>query len=254
MAPPVVNTIPCFDLDTPYRGFLGNGTTIANNGWMHAEPGTATKEVLGPLTFGLLGMILLPGGAFLLAQLFIPFIRRMASFFLWKYPAIFVTDMLGKWSQSAGDKEFLVEELPALLRFSRSRRATGDRGAKLRACEKQYLLLPELSMIFLKKEWKSFSPEKSPETFSTGRLFPFPGGTTGGKTCMKEVENRDGNNGGIMFQVSRLLVTAPGCRQLERRWKDNPESTLCRTIMGDVASPKLAFGLKSCLTPMGVAG
>ncbi|KAJ6568247.1 hypothetical protein DFH09DRAFT_1261311 [Mycena vulgaris] len=94
---------------------------ITNNGWTHPEPITATKEVIGPLTFGLLGMILLPGGAFLLAQHFIPFIPRNSRLlFMEVYPAIFVTaagvrfgavllEMLGTWSQSIRDKEFLVE-------------------------------------------------------------------------------------------------------------------------------------------------
>lgn len=94
---------------------------ITNNGWTHPEPITATKEVIGPLTFGLLGMILLPGGIFLLAQHFIPFIPKNSRLlFMEVYPAIFVTaagirfgavllEMLGTWSQSIRDKEFLVE-------------------------------------------------------------------------------------------------------------------------------------------------
>jgi len=94
---------------------------ITNNGWTHPEPITATKEVIGPLIFGLLGMILLPGGAFLLAQHFIPLIPRNSRLlFMEVYPAIFVAvagvrfgavllEMLGTWSQSIRDKEFLVE-------------------------------------------------------------------------------------------------------------------------------------------------
>ncbi|KAJ6580947.1 hypothetical protein B0H19DRAFT_1112979 [Mycena capillaripes] len=75
---------------------------ITNNGWTHPEPVTATREVIGPLTFGLLGMILLPGAL------------------MEVYPAIFVLvagvrfgavllEMLGTWSQAIRDKEFLVE-------------------------------------------------------------------------------------------------------------------------------------------------
>ncbi|KAJ7095466.1 hypothetical protein C8R43DRAFT_907918 [Mycena crocata] len=94
---------------------------ITNNGWTHPEPVTATKEVIGPLTFGLLGMILLPGGVFLLAQHFLPIIPWNSKLlFMEVYPAIFVTvaglrfgtvllEMLGTWSQSIRDKEFLVE-------------------------------------------------------------------------------------------------------------------------------------------------
>ncbi|KAJ7493199.1 hypothetical protein B0H11DRAFT_2156254 [Mycena galericulata] len=94
---------------------------ITNNGWTHPEPITATKEVIGPLAFGLLGMILLPGGAFLLAQHFIPLIPKNSRLlFMEVYPAIFLTvagvrfgavllEMLSTWSQSIRDKEFLVE-------------------------------------------------------------------------------------------------------------------------------------------------
>ncbi|KAJ7249539.1 hypothetical protein B0H12DRAFT_696107 [Mycena haematopus] len=94
---------------------------ITNNGWTHPEPVTATREVIGPVTFGLLGMILLPGGVFLLAQHFIPMIPRNGRLlFIEVYPAIFVAvagvrfgavlfEMLGTWSQAIRDKEFLVE-------------------------------------------------------------------------------------------------------------------------------------------------
>ncbi|KAJ7780224.1 hypothetical protein DFH07DRAFT_729968 [Mycena maculata] len=94
---------------------------VTNNGWTHPEPIIATKEVIGPLVFGLLGMIILPGGAFLLAQRFIPFIPKNSRLlFMEVYPIIFVTvagirfgavflEMLGTWSQSIRDKEFLVE-------------------------------------------------------------------------------------------------------------------------------------------------
>ncbi|KAJ6616969.1 hypothetical protein B0H10DRAFT_1346361 [Mycena sp. CBHHK59/15] len=91
---------------------------ITNNGWTHPEPVIATKEVIGPLTFGLLGMTLIPGGVFLLAQHIIPFIPRNSKLLF--YPAIFVIvagvrfgvvllEVLGTWSQSIRDKEFLVE-------------------------------------------------------------------------------------------------------------------------------------------------
>ncbi|KAF7345383.1 RING-CH-type domain-containing protein [Mycena venus] len=94
---------------------------ITNNGWTHPEPVTATREVIGPVTFGLLGMILLPGSAFFLAQHFIPIIPKNGRLlFMEVYPAIFVVvagvrfgavliEMLGTWSQAIRDKEFLVE-------------------------------------------------------------------------------------------------------------------------------------------------
>ncbi|KAF7371061.1 RING-CH-type domain-containing protein [Mycena sanguinolenta] len=94
---------------------------ITTNGWTHPEPVTATREVIAPVTFGLLGMILLPGGLFLLAQHFIPIMPRNGRLlFIEVYPAIFVAvagvrfgavlfEMLGTWSQAIRDKEFLVE-------------------------------------------------------------------------------------------------------------------------------------------------
>ncbi|KAJ7623737.1 hypothetical protein FB45DRAFT_1089571, partial [Roridomyces roridus] len=94
---------------------------ITNNGWTHPDPVTATKEVIGPLVFGLLGMILLPGAVFLSAQQFIPFIPKNSRLlFMEVYPCIFVIvagvrfsavlyDMLSTWSQAIRDKEFLVE-------------------------------------------------------------------------------------------------------------------------------------------------
>ena len=36
---------------------------IRRNGWTHPDPIKATKEVIAPLTVGLIGMILLPPGA-----------------------------------------------------------------------------------------------------------------------------------------------------------------------------------------------
>ncbi|KAJ7601555.1 hypothetical protein DFH06DRAFT_440100 [Mycena polygramma] len=94
---------------------------ITNNGWTHPEPVTATREVIGPVTFGLLGMIFLPGGVFLLAQHFLPIIPKNSRLlFMEVYPAIFLLvanirvgavmlELLGTWSQSIRDKEFLVE-------------------------------------------------------------------------------------------------------------------------------------------------
>ncbi|KAK7031639.1 RING-CH-type domain-containing protein [Favolaschia claudopus] len=94
---------------------------ITNNGWTHPEPITATREVIGPVMFGLLGMIFLPGGVFYLAQRFISYTPRNGRLlFMEVYPALFVAvaggrfaavllEMLGTWSQAIRDKEFLVE-------------------------------------------------------------------------------------------------------------------------------------------------
>ncbi|KAF7289096.1 RING-CH-type domain-containing protein [Mycena chlorophos] len=94
---------------------------IINGGWTHPEPVAATKEVIGPLTIGLLGMIFLPGGAFVVAQRYLPLsLRNNKMLFMEVYPTIFALaasarfgavamDMLGTWSQAIRDKEFLVE-------------------------------------------------------------------------------------------------------------------------------------------------
>jgi E3 ubiquitin-protein ligase MARCH6 len=42
-----------------------------NNGWTHADPVLATKEVIAPVTGGLIGMIFLPGLVFRLVQSYI---------------------------------------------------------------------------------------------------------------------------------------------------------------------------------------
>ncbi|KAF7317716.1 RING-CH-type domain-containing protein [Mycena kentingensis (nom. inval.)] len=108
-------------LAQPHNHITRGVQHIANNGWTHPEPITATKEVIGPLIFGLLGMIVFPAGIFVVAQRFLPFVASNSRLlFMEVYPSIFVAaagarfgtvvvEMLGTWSQSIRDKEFLVE-------------------------------------------------------------------------------------------------------------------------------------------------
>ncbi|TFK39450.1 hypothetical protein BDQ12DRAFT_704973 [Crucibulum laeve] len=94
---------------------------ITSNGWTRPDPITATKEVIGPVVGGLLGMILFPGAVFRFAQYLFPNIALDDKFiFMHVYPGIFMLaglfrsgvvlyDLLSSWSQSVRDKEFLVE-------------------------------------------------------------------------------------------------------------------------------------------------
>ncbi|SJL04278.1 uncharacterized protein ARMOST_07639 [Armillaria ostoyae] len=104
------------------RGPIAKGIDlILHNGWTHPDPVTATKEVIVPVTAGLLGMIILPGLLFTILRHFLPFLPVNDKFvFIHVYPAIFIiavssrsallsTDLLSSWSQSIRDKEFLVE-------------------------------------------------------------------------------------------------------------------------------------------------
>lgn len=105
-------------------------------GWTHLDPFRATRDVIAPLTFGLLGMLLFPAGALWVVQkLFgLPLgddflckslvscshLSLICSPVLHVYPSIFTlagfghtvlvgTRVLGSWSQGIRDKEFLVE-------------------------------------------------------------------------------------------------------------------------------------------------
>ncbi|KAG6886110.1 hypothetical protein C0993_002629 [Termitomyces sp. T159_Od127] len=94
---------------------------IVQNGWSKSDPVQATKEVIGPLAGGLLGMIIFPGVVFRAMQYLFPNIPLDDKFiFMHIYPGIFMLaglvrsavvlyGLLGKWSQSVRDKEFLVE-------------------------------------------------------------------------------------------------------------------------------------------------
>ncbi|KAK0238548.1 hypothetical protein EDD85DRAFT_1022072 [Armillaria nabsnona] len=104
------------------RGPIARGIDLVlHNGWTHPDPVTATKEVIVPVTVGLLGMIILPGLLFTILRHFLPFLPVNDKFvFIHVYPAIFIIaassrsallsmDLLSSWSQSIRDKEFLVE-------------------------------------------------------------------------------------------------------------------------------------------------
>ncbi|KAF5383819.1 hypothetical protein D9615_003736 [Tricholomella constricta] len=94
---------------------------IINNGWTKSDPAQATKEVIGPVVGGLLGMIIFPGAVFRTMQYFFPHMSLDDKFiFMHVYPAIFMLaglvrsavvlyGLLASWSQSIRDKEFLVE-------------------------------------------------------------------------------------------------------------------------------------------------
>jgi len=93
---------------------------IRRTGWTHPDPFRATKEVIIPITSGLLAMIFVP-------PLLLWGARRLDVFrvddnflFLHVYPSIFtaagcahgitaLSSLVGSWSQSVRDKEFLVE-------------------------------------------------------------------------------------------------------------------------------------------------
>jgi len=93
---------------------------IANNGWTHPDPWSATREVIAPATGGLLGMICLPA-AILWGARQLGVVPMDGKFiFVNIYPGIFATaglfrgivvglQLLKTWSQSVRDKEFLVE-------------------------------------------------------------------------------------------------------------------------------------------------
>ncbi|KAH9479708.1 ERAD-associated E3 ubiquitin-protein ligase doa10 [Psilocybe cubensis] len=94
---------------------------IAAHGWTRPDPVRATKDVIGPLCGGFLGMIILPGAAFRALQYLFPSITVDNRFmFMHVYPAVFIIaggvrtamsmyGVLSAWSQAVRDKEFLVE-------------------------------------------------------------------------------------------------------------------------------------------------
>ncbi|KDR68014.1 hypothetical protein GALMADRAFT_79202, partial [Galerina marginata CBS 339.88] len=94
---------------------------IMTHGWTRPDPIAATREVIAPLAGGLLGMILLPGTIFRVAQQLFPDMPLDNRFiFMHVYPAVFIFagtirsaivayGLLSSWSQKIRDKEFLVE-------------------------------------------------------------------------------------------------------------------------------------------------
>jgi len=102
---------------TPVMRGLNN---IANNGWTHPDPWKATKEIIGPVTGGLMLLLLCPAAVVWgLRQAFsLPI--ECKFIFMHVYPAIFAVvgfgrsimvgmTLLSSWSQSIRDREFLVE-------------------------------------------------------------------------------------------------------------------------------------------------
>ncbi|EGN95092.1 hypothetical protein SERLA73DRAFT_61388 [Serpula lacrymans var. lacrymans S7.3] len=94
--------------------------TITHKGWTRPDPLTATKEVIGPLTGGFLGMVLLPAAMVWAARHFLALPIDNKFTLLHVYPGIFAVAglarslvvsvrLLSSWSQSIRDKEFLVE-------------------------------------------------------------------------------------------------------------------------------------------------
>ncbi|KAJ3718891.1 hypothetical protein C8R42DRAFT_723411 [Lentinula raphanica] len=96
---------------------------IKRNGWTHPDPIVATKDVIAPVTGGLIGMITLPALVFLAVDYFFPLVGRHVNdkfLFTYVYSSLFclagmihtfiiLREMLASWSQAVRDKEFLVE-------------------------------------------------------------------------------------------------------------------------------------------------
>ncbi|TCD71774.1 hypothetical protein EIP91_003117 [Steccherinum ochraceum] len=103
------------------RGRFSRGIEhIRRMGWTHPDPFRATKEVIAPVTAGLLGMVLVPPIALWIARRFVPVHLDANFLFYHVYPSIFtaagcvhgisaLSSLVGSWSQSVRDKEFLVE-------------------------------------------------------------------------------------------------------------------------------------------------
>ncbi|KAH9840035.1 uncharacterized protein C8Q71DRAFT_474546 [Rhodofomes roseus] len=102
------------------NGFIRGIDVIIRGGWTHPDPYRATRDVIAPLTFGLLGMLFFPAGVlWALRNIFMIPIGD-DFLFLHVYPSIFtiagfghtayvLSRVYGSWSQSIRDKEFLVE-------------------------------------------------------------------------------------------------------------------------------------------------
>ncbi|KAH9924822.1 hypothetical protein B0H21DRAFT_764612 [Amylocystis lapponica] len=93
---------------------------ILHNGWTNPDPWKATKQVIAPLTAGLLSMLLLPAGAVWGVRRIFPLLIEDDFLFVHVYPTLFTaagfihaavtcSTTFKSWSQSIRDKEFLVE-------------------------------------------------------------------------------------------------------------------------------------------------
>ncbi|EKM50520.1 uncharacterized protein PHACADRAFT_263859 [Phanerochaete carnosa HHB-10118-sp] len=102
-------------------GTIARGVqSIRRNGWTHPDPVKATKEVIAPLTVGLLGMILLPPAVVWVGLKATGLQMNEKLLYLHIYPGICTLtaaclaavasyDVISSWSQTVRDKEFLVE-------------------------------------------------------------------------------------------------------------------------------------------------
>ncbi|OBZ73915.1 ERAD-associated E3 ubiquitin-protein ligase doa10 [Grifola frondosa] len=104
----------------PPHGMMLGVDHIIRNGWTHADPVKATKEVIAPLLVGLVGMILLPPAMVWSLCKLVTLPVDGSFLFLHVYPTIFtfaatthgiivLSKVIVTWSQSIRDKEFLVE-------------------------------------------------------------------------------------------------------------------------------------------------
>ncbi|PIL24929.1 hypothetical protein GSI_12816 [Ganoderma sinense ZZ0214-1] len=104
----------------PTHGLMHGIDRLVRNGWTHLDPMRATKDVILPLIAGLTGMIVLPAAALWGLQRAVTLPMDGDFLFLHVYPGIFtaaglvhgafaLSKVLGSWSQTIRDKEFLVE-------------------------------------------------------------------------------------------------------------------------------------------------
>ncbi|KAI1796687.1 hypothetical protein LXA43DRAFT_986618 [Ganoderma leucocontextum] len=104
----------------PAHGMMRGMDRILRNGWTHLDPMRATNDFILPLVAGLSGMIVLPAAALWGLQRAVTLPMDGDFLFLHVYPGIFtaaglvhgayaLSKVLGSWSQTIRDKEFLVE-------------------------------------------------------------------------------------------------------------------------------------------------
>ncbi|KAI0048750.1 hypothetical protein FA95DRAFT_1007728 [Auriscalpium vulgare] len=103
------------------RDRITNGIrNIKIHGWTSPDPIRATTEIIAPMLAGLIGMLLLPPVIVLLINTVAPVKLDDRFILMHVYPTIFAgagvarivlstASVLGSWSQSIRDKEFLVE-------------------------------------------------------------------------------------------------------------------------------------------------
>ncbi|TDL24001.1 hypothetical protein BD410DRAFT_786709 [Rickenella mellea] len=93
---------------------------IKRNGWRRPDAATATLDIIVPVTFGLLGMLLFPPAVLWTIGQFLPLPPNNMYLFMYVYPGIFtaaaiarlcqaLVNVCASWAQSIRDSEFLVE-------------------------------------------------------------------------------------------------------------------------------------------------